>query len=361
VAPPSCLRAFVPLSLPFRMLASSARRPSRIDELISPALSARLDRLDVLSRRVFAGKMHGERRSKRRGQSVEFADYRNYVPGDDLRRIDWNVFARLDRFFIRIFQEEEDLALHVVLDASPSMDAGGPTAEAGNKLLFAQRLAMALAYIGLVNNNRVYMSVFDNRSLRRLAPVRGRRNVQRVAGFLIDALRGPATGVLEEDVERTALVGGGGKGDFTSALKAIALSRTGKGVMVVLSDFLIPEGYQEGLRYLAGAGGTGGGYDTYCLQILSPGELDPSKAGGSGDGEDPILGDLRLMDVETGKAAEVTITAELLAKYRAAVDRYTSELKAYATARGMSYALVRSDTDMETLLLDYLRRRGLLR
>lgn len=347
------------------MLASTAKRPTSIDQLISPALSARLDRLDLLSRRVFAGRLHGERRSKRRGQSVEFADHRNYVPGDDLRRIDWNVFARLDKFFIKIFQEEEDLALHIVLDASASMDAGttagGAATGEGNKLLFAQRLAMALGYIGLVNNNRLAVSVFDAKRLQRLPPMRGRRSIQRLGQFLLDSVATagsappgatdagvtrPATGV-EESL--------GGRGDFTSALKAIALSRTGKGVMVVLSDFLIHEGYEEGLRYLAGGAG---GYDTYCMQILSPGELDPG-APGATDGE-PILGDLRLTDVETGREAEVTITAELLKKYKEAVDRYTTDLKTFCTSRGMSYALIRSDTELETLLLEYLRKRGLL-
>src|SRR5690606_9722395 len=129
------------------LASTSTRLPRSVDELISSHLCARLDRIDVLSRKVFAGKLQGERRSKRRGQSVEFADYRPYVAGDDLRRIDWNALARLDKFFIRIFLEEVDLSLHLVLDASASMDAGEP-----NKLIAAQRIAMALGYIGLVNN-----------------------------------------------------------------------------------------------------------------------------------------------------------------------------------------------------------------
>src|SRR5580765_6674127 len=121
------------------MLVGSANRPSTIDELLGPELLSRLDRLDVLSRKVFAGKLPGERRSRKRGTSVEFDDYRNYVAGDDLRRVDWNVFARLDKFFLKLFREEEDLALHIAIDASASMDAGSPS-----KLVFAQRLAMAL-------------------------------------------------------------------------------------------------------------------------------------------------------------------------------------------------------------------------
>lgn len=318
---------------------SSPGRAKSIEELIPSALASRLDRLDVLSRKVFAGKLQGERRSKQRGQSVEFEDYRLYVPGDDLRHIDWNVFARLDRFFIKIFLEEQDLGVHVALDASASMDAGTPS-----KLGFAQRLAMALGYVALVNNNRVSASILTGESLLRLAPMRGRRNIERLGRFLIDGVAPRA----EEERGPWGVVRGV---DFSGALRAIASARTGKGVMVLLSDVLIREGYEEGLRWLAG-----GGYDTYLLQILSPGELDPSK-----EGEGVIVGDLRLVDAETGRPAEVTVTADMLKRYRQNVERYTALVRDYCASRGMAYALVPSDTDLPTLLLDYLRRRGLLR
>ncbi|HVU63435.1 MAG TPA: DUF58 domain-containing protein, partial [Phycisphaerales bacterium] len=166
------------------MLASSGtRKPLTPDELISPRLAGALDQLDLSTRRMLPGKMQGERRSKARGRSVEFEDFRQYVHGDDLRHVDWNVFARLDRFFIKVFQEEQDLALHIVLDASASMDAGTPS-----KLLFAQRTAMALGYLGLVNNNRVAMWIIGSggggtgvpardpgvgANVRRLPPMRG--------------------------------------------------------------------------------------------------------------------------------------------------------------------------------------------
>jgi hypothetical protein len=343
------------------VIASTAtRRAQSIDELISPELCSRLDRIDILSRKVFAGKLQGERRSKRRGQSVEFEDYRNYVPGDDLRHVDWNVFARLERFFIKVFLEEEDLSFHLVIDASASMQAGTP-----EKLLLAQRLAMCLGYIALVNNDRVAVSVHDGRELRALAPMRGRRNVQRVAGFLLKEVR-PAGS--EEELGRAR---GVSEPDFTSAMRTIAMTRRGKGVMVVLSDFLIREGYQDGLRYLAGHGGAGrgsggsggGGYDVFCLQVLSPGEIDPALEGaGEGEAAGPVvMGDLKLTDVETGRGAEVTVTSALLKRYRATVNKYMDDLRAFCTARGMSYGLVRSDADLQTLLLEYLRRRGLLR
>lgn len=340
------------------MIVSPSKRPATIEELLPSALAARLDRLDVRSRKIFAGRLQGERRSKRRGQSVEFADYRTYVPGDDLRRIDWNVFARLDRFFIRVFQEEEDLAVNLVLDASASMDAGGAGGggvggEPVSKLLLAQRLAMALGYMSLVHNNRVSVSVFDGRELRRMEPMRGRPNVPRLARFLIDAAADEPAQGAERARPRLA-------GDFTSALKAIATTRIGRGVMIVMSDFLIPPrgGYREGLRFLAGGGGSGGGgggFDTYCVQILSPGELDPSSEPGGA-----LIGDLKLMDAETGRAAEVTITADLVTQYKASVQAYIAELRDYCAARGMNHVLVRSDADVASLLIDDLRLRGVV-
>src|SRR5438046_3496206 len=126
--------------------------PRKDKPLLTSEFMARLDQLDVMSRKMLAGKMKGERRSKRRGQSVEFADYRNYVVGDDLRFIDWNIYARLDRLFLKLFLEEEDLSLYVILDVSKSSDYGDP-----NKSLYMKRVAAALGYIGLVNYNSVHV------------------------------------------------------------------------------------------------------------------------------------------------------------------------------------------------------------
>jgi hypothetical protein len=334
------------------IIRGGAPKPKSIDDLMGPSLMAALDRLDVRSRKVFAGKMAGERRSKQRGRGVEFADYREYAPGDDLRFIDWNVFARLDRMFIKMFLEEQDLALHIALDASPSMEAGAPsslTERGATKLIFAQRLAMSLAYVGLINRNRVSVSIFGDGALRRLPEMRGRHQVQRAAGFLIN------------EVRPTEARAGGGP-DFNESLRAIALTRRGKGVMVVLSDFLVREGYEAGLNALgAGLGresGAGDAFDTYCLQILSPGELDPANEGAGA--EAGVVGDVRFTDIETGESREVTVSAALLKQYKANLERYLGALATFCAARGMMHTVVRSDTDVEDVLLDTLRRRGLL-
>ncbi|MEM1423774.1 MAG: DUF58 domain-containing protein, partial [Planctomycetota bacterium] len=301
------------------LVRGSSKKPSSIDALLDGRMMARLERLDLRSRRMFPGKLQGERRSKQRGQSVEFEDFRNYVPGDDLRFIDWNVFARLDRLFIKIFQEEQDMALHLAIDASASMDAGDPStvgAGAGTgsvgrgegamrpvavtKLEQSARLAMALGYLALAKQNRVTVSVFGApgvAGVERLPDVRGRRSAHRLGTFLIDALwRGrESTGA-----GGTRAHAPGEGGGFDDALALVAKMRVGTGVFVVLSDFMDPRGYERGLRALA----TAGGYDTYCLQVLTGGELDPDPTA--------ISGDVRPMDAETGRASEVTVTAEVV-------------------------------------------------
>jgi uncharacterized protein (DUF58 family) len=321
------------------LVPAATPRPRNVEDLLGPELMQKLDRLDVLSRKMFAGKLPGERRSKKRGFSVEFDDFRNYVPGDDLRHIDWNVFARMDRFFIKIFREEEDLALHLVVDASPSMDAGSPS-----KLVFGQRVAMALGYVGLVNQNRVVATIIGAPGrpvVQQMTPMRGRGSVRRLAKFLLENVLAPE-----------GYAGGASSFDFNAALRQIAQSRKGSGVMTLVSDFLVREDYRTGLNYLAG--GASGGYDVYILQTLSPGELDPEREEGG------VVGDLRLMDAETGAAAEVTISAALLKKYKERVAGHIEGVRTAAAARGMTHLMVRSDEDVGRLLLDYLRRRRML-
>src|ERR1051325_10822810 len=152
---------------------------NRSSLLLDPAFMARLDQLDLISRKLLAGKMKGERRSKRRGQSVEFADYRNYVVGDDLRFIDWNIYARLDRLFLKLFLEEEDLALYVLADVSRSCDYGNP-----HKATYIKKVAAALGYIGLVNYNRVSVVAMADGIVDSTGAIRGRRKVSQMIEFV---------------------------------------------------------------------------------------------------------------------------------------------------------------------------------
>jgi len=302
-----------------------ATRPERVDDLIGNELMARIGQLDVVSRKIFSGKIQGERRSKRRGQSVEFADFRPYVHGDDLRFIDWNIFGRLDRLFLKIFLEEEDLSLLVAIDTSASMDWGFP-----NKLAYAQRLAMALGYVGLVNHNRVTMAAFGGEGgLRILKNLRGRRRTSEMGHWLLDLQPG-------------------GANSFEESMKSLAVSRQGRGVMLVISDFLFKERYEKGLRYVAGRG-----YDLWCLQTLAPQEIDPAAHG--------LAGDWRLTDAEDRDEAEVTASAGLIDQYRANLGAWCAGLRDFAVRRSIMHLVVDTSTDVDVLILEYLRRRGLLR
>jgi hypothetical protein len=304
---------------------AATKRPERVDDLIGNELMARIGQLDLVSRKIFSGKIQGERRSKRRGQSVEFADFRQYVHGDDLRFIDWNIFGRLDRLFLKIFLEEEDLSLVVAIDASASMDWGDP-----GKFVFAQRLAMALGYIGLVNHNRVTLAAFGGQGgLQVLKNLRGRRKTAEMGRWLLDLKPG-------------------GADTFEESMKSLALGRQGRGVMVVLSDFLLKGGYEKGLRYVAGRG-----FDLWCMQTLAPQEIDPAAHG--------LAGDWRLTDLEDRDETEVTASPGLIEQYRANLGAWCANLRDFAVRRSIMHMVVDTSTEVDELLLEYMRRRGLLR
>jgi len=290
------------------------------DLLLTPAFMSQLDQLDILSRKLLAGKMKGERRSKRRGQSVEFADFRNYVVGDDLRFIDWNIYARLDKLFLKLFLEEEDLSLYVLLDVSKSCDYGQP-----NKALYLKQVAAALGYIGLVNYNRVNIVAMSDRVVAETGGMRGRRKVAQMIDFIADL---PV----------------GGASHFAAACKRFALANRNKGVCVVLSDFYDKSGFETGLRFIAG-----GRYDLFAVQALSPQEIEPE-----------LAGDLKLKDIEDADLAEVSITAPLMKQYKATLNAYCLALKEYVTRRGGTYLFTSTAVGFETLVLNYLRERRLL-
>jgi uncharacterized protein (DUF58 family) len=316
-----------------------------MEELLPPGLAAKIDRLDVFSRRVFAGKLPGERRSKRRGRSVEFDDFRSYVAGDDLRHVDWNVYGRFERLIIKLFREEEDLALHLIIDASASMSAGseparGNATEVPSKALYAHRLAMALAYVGLVKNNRVSVASFGGGAVSRtLRPVRGRTSLRRISEFLLESLRSGSS-------SRSP--------DFNTEVRTIAARLSGRGIVVLLSDLLAPDGAAGGLASLGAA--EHGALDAYCLQVLSPSELDPARGAGMG-----LTGDLRLTDIETARGVEVTISPAAIAKYRENLAEFLDDCRGQCRSRGVAHFLVPTDTPIDRLVIDSLRRGGMMR
>jgi len=298
--------------------------------LLEPDFLHRLEQLELVSKKIFLGRMKGERRSKRKGQSVEFADYRNYVKGDDLRFLDWNLYARLERLFIRLFMEEEDLHVSILIDNSLSMDFGKPT-----KLHHVRQVAAALGFIGLVNMDRLVVETLSavprgegdrDGATQQLPAVRGRRSMWRLLDFL-------------QKVEPA------GKSDLKKALKSFSLRCSGKGIVIVLSDFMDKGGYEEALRYLVARQ-----LDVYVIQVLSQEEIEPE-----------IVGDLRLVDIEDEDVAEITVSGPLLKRYKQNLAAYRASLADFCNRRGVSYLFTSNQVPFDRLVLTYLRQRGLVK
>jgi len=293
----------------------------------------KLERLSILSRRALAGQLQGERRSPKRGQSVEFADFRPYVPGDDFRRIDWNAYARLDRFFIKLFVKDQDLTVHLLVDASRSMDWGRP-----NKLGYAVRAAGALGYVALAGLDRVTVTALGmeerkNGNWRYFPPHRGKGQAMALFEFL-QALQA------------------GGHTELAPRLRAYAAATTQPGPLLLFSD-LLDDGWRDGLTALASRG-----FEITVLHILAPDEIDPDTSTWLGAG---LAGDLKLLDSETGAEVEITADYDLLQRYRDGLAAWQEELRRFCGARGMHYAPVETTLPFEELLFAWLRRRGVLR
>ncbi|MGP0064050.1 MAG: DUF58 domain-containing protein [Isosphaeraceae bacterium] len=291
------------------------------EPLLDPTFLHKLEQLELVSRKIFVGRMKGERKSKRRGSSVEFAEHRNYAFGDDLRHIDWNVYGRLDKLFLKLFHEEEDLHVYTLLDTSESMDFGTPT-----KLRYGKQVAAALAFIGLVNHDRVLMDTFSAQLSQGLHGIRGRSQMWRIIQYLEQ---------LQPD----------GSSNLTAAAREFAIRHSGKGVVVVISDFLDKKGYQEALRYLLARN-----MDIYVVHVLSQEEVNPE-----------LVGDLRLVDAEDGEAAEITISAPLLKRYKNSLNAFVGGLKEWCTNRGITYIFTTNQNPFDKLILNYLRERGLVK
>jgi len=287
----------------------------------------KLEQLSLVASRVRVGVMKGDRRSRKRGTSIEFADYRNYTRGDDLRRLDWNVYARLERPFIKLLEEEEDLAVHLLVDTSASMnwpDKDGAAAE--NKLLYALRLAAALGLISLSSSDLLGVSLLKSQGSQRWGPHRGRQHGLRLLQFL----------------ESTTAQG---TTNLDHSLRDYAQRARRPGLLFLITDLLSPAGYQEGLSALQARG-----YEIALLHLLSPDEVDP-----------PLAGDLKLVDVETGQDAELSLDASTVYLYQQRLQGWKAEIAAYCGKRNLHYIPVTTHLPWETLVLQSLRARGLVK
>ena len=310
-----------PTSTPPPQGSRPAFLPNDLDPTVfDEGFLRQLERLLLLLRAPVRGGLKGGRRSVKRGQSVEFADYRDYSLGDDLRQLDWNVYARLEKLFVKLFVEEEDVTITILVDASASMATGRP-----EKLLFAKRAAAAIGYIGLASEDRVAVSALGGRSSRRQTPLRGSGRVFRLLSNL-SAIR-PADGPT----------------DLVAAARHAAAQLHGRGVVVLLSDLLDPSA-ERVIRELAATRS-----ELIILHILSPAELDPD-----------LEGDLRLVDAETGEGVDVTADLPTIDAYRNRLAAWKESLATLASRRQASYLDLSSETPLNELIFAELRRRRVL-
>jgi len=302
------------------------------EDLLSPDLLRRLEQLQLLATRRAKSNTKGERRSRARGHSIEFADYREYVQGDDFRSLDWNLYGRLERLFIKLYEEERELPVRIFLDASESMTFGQP-----GKFLFARQVAAAVGYVALAGFDRVSIRAFPDRGAREgdSDEARVRENAARAA---LRSVRGKRSGI--QFFRNLAALTAGGPADFNQALRRGALEARQAGVAVVLSDCLDPNGYEAGLTALLGRG-----FQVDLIQVLSPEELSPTS-----------FGDLRLVDSETGSVQEVTFGRYRMKAYQQTVQNYIQRLREHCQARGINFFTASTSTPLEDLLLRQLRR-----
>lgn len=288
--------------------------------LLEASFLRRLEALTLRSRRIYRGMLRGERRSRTMGRGVEFADYRPYQVGDDFRYVDWNIYSRLDRLFIKLFSEEEDINVHLFVDASHSMDWGAPS-----KLEYAVRLAAAIGYVGLHALDRVGAVAFSDRVRGTLAPHRGRAQTIRLFDFL-------------------AGISGGGPSDLRAAMREYVFRTRRRGLLIVISDLWIPDGYEEGLKLAQYHR-----FEPFLIHVVSEDEVSPT-----------VRGEARLVDVETGAASEVTVDGYALEAYTRARDAYFAGVERFCVQHQIDYLRTATTIPFEDLVLRYLRMGGLL-
>src|SRR5215475_1690478 len=299
--------------------------------LLTPELLRRLEQFQLLAARRAKSSARGERRSRARGQSVEFADYRNYVHGDDFRYLDWNLYGRLERLFLKLYEEERELPVRIFLDASESMTFGEP-----RKFDFARQVAAAIGYVALAGFDRVSVIPFPG--------LGNNGEAGQNPDYMQVAIRGALRSVRGKKstipfFQNLSALTAGGAANLNEALRRGALSARQAGLAVVLSDFLDPAGYEAGLTALVGRG-----FQVDLVQVLAPEEIAPT-----------TFGDLRLVDSETGGMQEVTFGRYRIKGYQRTVQNFIQRLREFCQGRGINYFTASSNTSLEELLLRQLR------
>ncbi len=281
----------------------------------------KIEYLYIVSQKIFGGKYRAERKTKKVATGIEFADYRDYTPGDDLKGIDWNIFSRTEKLVLRLFEEEEDLFVYFLIDTSLSMTMGEP-----RKLDYAKKVVASLAYIALSNLDNVSIVPFSGGVAGRMPPTRGKAQIFKIFDYL----------QRMQDGQRTQM---------QEAFRSFAAQNTRRGVVVVVSDLYDPQGYAEALNVLRYQK-----YEVYVLHLYDENELKPS-----------LRGDLELMDCETGEVRSVTVTARMLANYREMHRAYCDEIEDFCLKRRMLYFRTPTQIPFDELVLRVFRAGGFLK
>ena len=280
----------------------------------------KLEVLNVIAKKIMSGLLRADRKSAQKGVSAEFADHRQYVPGDDPRHVDWHLFGRLEEVFLKLYREEENLHLSLLVDASDSMDSGAP-----HKLNYALEVAAALAYIGMSNMDAVNVLPFGTALREGRWGLKGRGKVFGLFDFL--------SSLTPRGETRLA-----------AATKEFVGRERRRGVVIVISDFFDMEGYAPALKYLRHRR-----HDVYCIHVVDPGEEEPA-----------LRGDLRLVDAETGKFREVNVTDGLLRRYRESFEKLARAVERLCIQNEMGYVRARTTVPFDELVLGILRRGGVV-
>ncbi len=276
----------------------------------------KLEYLHIVSKRAFPGQYRAERRTRKMGSGLEFADHRAYVPGDDFRHVDWNAYQRLDKLLLRLFEEEQDLPIYLFIDRSRSMAAGSPP-----KLQYACQVAAALCYIGLAHLDRVTLVPYGDDVGRELPSQRGRGRIFKVFKFLAEIEPGETTNA---------------RAAFTTFVRR----PRARGVAVVMSDFLDPAGFAAGLDVLRFYR-----HDIFAVHVMTPEEREPD-----------LRGELALVDLETSDLCDVAVTPAVLAAYRAAFRQHGEDLARYCTRYRFGYLQALTEVPIEDAILRVFRQ-----
>ncbi len=291
------------------------------DDLFDDDFQRKLDYLALVSKRVYAGRMRAERRTKKSGSGVEFADHRDYQPGDDFRYLDWNVYQRFDRLLLRLYEEEEDLAIYFIVDASSSMGFGD-----AKKLRYAKRVAAALAYVGLANLDRVSIVSTTDKVMDRMPATRGKARIFKVFRFLRE---------LEPE----------GHTDLGDAMKTFVAQNKRRGLAVLISDLYDPQGFEKGINVLRY-----NKFDPFVVHVVDKEESKPK-----------LSGDVLLYDCETGDEREVTVTAKVLERFAEVYEQYLADIDRFCTSKQVPYIQADVSVPFDELILRVFRRGGFLR